>query len=498
MYITDNFSEYNTLPLPELPLNKAQIKLQKKALLNPYSALDTPRADLDEKTAQTIDTLHQDYLSQKAHYKRTEDASRLISRKIGEAKRNGQSVDSFIQEKQLLQRQLSDAKSALKEAEQALLSQLDISGTSQASPKPTATDSNRSEASSSLAPPPVNIAITTLDDDLSDAWDVYVRNQPSASIYHHSKWRGVISRCFQHDSHYLCARDESSHIVGILPLIRLKSRLFGDLMVSMPYFNYGGVVADHPDVASQLIESANALGSSLHIEHIEYRDTQSRDGLPVRTDKVNMILELPDTVEQLWQQLGSKLRAQIKRAQREKPQVACGGIDLVDDFYTVFARNMRDLGTPVYSKRFFLDIMRTFPEQCRVIVVYLEQRPVAVGFLIANKDILDIPWASTIREFNRYSVNMCLYWEVLKYAIEHNFHSFDFGRSTVDAGTYRFKKQWGAKPRQLYWHYWLRDGGEIPVINPHNPRYKLVIAIWQRLPLQLTKWLGPPIVKNIP
>ena len=124
--------------------------------------------------------------------------------------------------------------------------------------------------------------------------------------------------------------------------------------------------------------------------------------------------------------------------------------------------------------------------------------PVASGFLIGFKKRLEIPWASSLKEYNKLSPNMLLYWSVLKFAIENGYKQFDFGRSSIESGTYRFKEQWGAKPIQLYWYYWLSNGGKLPELNPHNPKYQTAINIWKRLPLSVTKIIGPRIVKNLP
>ena len=269
-------------------------------------------------------------------------------------------------------------------------------------------------------------------------------------------------------------------------------------MVSMPYFNYGGAIADTPEIEQQLIDTANKQAEELGLSHIEYRDDISRSGMPARTDKVNMILPLPDDDAVLWQGFNAKLRAQIRRAQRESHQVLTGGHNCLQDFYTVFARNMRDLGTPVYSRRFFEQILQTFPQQSKIVVIRLGQRPVAAAFLLAHGERMEIPWASTIRDVNHLSINMMLYWEVLKLATRSGCRFFDFGRSSKDAGTYRFKQQWGAQPQPCYWHYWLPDGAEPPKLNPDNPKYALAIRLWQKLPVWASKLLGPPIVRNLP
>jgi FemAB-related protein (PEP-CTERM system-associated) len=251
-------------------------------------------------------------------------------------------------------------------------------------------------------------------------------------------------------------------------------------------------------IEQKLMDAASNLAKSIGTGHIEYRDEIVRNSLPVRTDKVNMILSLPESEGHLWDTFPSKLRSQIRRAQREKVQVNSGGIECLADFYTVFAQNMRDLGTPVYGKVLFENILQTFPEGCRIINVHHEGRPVASAFLLRYKETLEIPWASTIKDVNHLSINMLLYWEVLKFAIKNRCQYFDFGRSSKGSGTFRFKQQWGAKPKPSYWHYWLPDDVEMPKLNPENPKYLLAISIWKKLPVFLTKILGPKIVRNLP
>jgi FemAB-related protein (PEP-CTERM system-associated) len=174
------------------------------------------------------------------------------------------------------------------------------------------------------------------------------------------------------------------------------------------------------------------------------------------------------------------------------------GIDLLDDFYGVFARNMRDLGTPVYGRSFFEAILEGFPKDARICVVYLGQQPVAGGFLYGFQSTLEIPWASADRRYNHLAPNMLLYSSVLEFACREGFRVFDFGRSTANSGPYRFKEQWGARPVQLHWYNWTPDGRTAVDVSPENARYRLAIEAWKRMPLALTKIVGPSLVRNIP
>jgi len=340
---------------------------------------------------------------------------------------------------------------------------------------------------------------SSTDSEVLSRWDDYVQTHAEGSLYHLSSWQKIIKNQFGHKSFYFYAENTEGQITGVLPVVQLKSKLFGNYMVSVPYFNYGGVIADDNQTAKELMLKAAEFAEKQSVSHVEYRDTQQYDGdWGLREDKVVMLLDLPSESEQLWKDIGTKVRAQVKRPQREPVSVKHGGLDLLNDYYEVFAQNMRDLGTPVYSKKFFKAILEAFPDNSHIVCVYHNDKPAAAGFLLGFKDRMEIPWASALREFNKISVNMLLYWEVLQHTIEQGYKQFDFGRSTINAGTYRFKKQWGSKPKQLYWHYWLAEGQDVPKMNPDNPKYKLVISIWQKLPVWLTKVIGPPIVKNLP
>ncbi|MDJ0806106.1 MAG: FemAB family PEP-CTERM system-associated protein [Gammaproteobacteria bacterium] len=467
---------------------------RKAILIDPLSAYTTEHPDATDSEMESLKIDSEQYQALKKRLKDERSRSKAISRKIGEAKQQGHPCESLKQAMQTQSRQVKQLNEALKEQERLIydwFSAIEPSAKEQNSKVP----AGRTYSSTKLDLNSVTISLLGKE---IEAWNAYVTKTPSASIYHRAEWKQLIKQTFGHDGIYCLAKIPQHGVVGILPLIRLKSRLFGDFLVSMPYFNYGGPVADHPVVEEKLMAFANDEAARLGVEYVEYRDDIERQGLQVQTHKVNMQLALPVESDELWNSFSSKLRAQIKRPYRENPQIKIGGMDLLDDFYQVFAHNMRDLGTPVYAKSFFTNILQTFPSEGTIICVKLKEQPVAAGFLLSHGRLLEIPWASTVKSANPLSVNMLLYWEVLKFGMGQGFEWFDFGRSTIDAGTYRFKRQWGAQPKQLYWHYWLREGQKLPSLNPSNPKYALMIAMWKKLPLALTRVLGPPIVKNLP
>lgn len=330
-------------------------------------------------------------------------------------------------------------------------------------------------------------------------WNTFVESCAGRTNYHQYGWRKVIEESFGHRTHYLVAREDEGRICGVLPLAHLKSALFGNFLVSLPFFNYGGLLYSEEGAAAALLESSRRLRDELGAEHVELRHLYTpQQGLPARNHKVTMLLELAESVEAQWQRLDPKVRNQVRKAEKTGLSVLTGQLELLDGFYRVFCRNMRDLGTPVYPERFFRQVLESFPEATRIISVQREGKTIAAGLLSWYADTLEVPWASSIRDYRELCPNNLLYWEAIRFAIGHGFARFDFGRSTPGEGTFRFKKQWGAEPHQLHWNYLVSAGQPLPELSPSNPKYRLAIGIWQRLPLALTNLLGPPIVRNIP
>jgi serine/alanine adding enzyme len=331
------------------------------------------------------------------------------------------------------------------------------------------------------------------------AWNAYVASHPHSSNYHRYGWRGVIEKSFGHHTYYLTAKNGDGDICGILPLTYMNSALFGKFLVSLPFFNYGGVLASCDETIWQLLDESRRILMETQGDYVEFRHREmSASGLETREHKVTMILNLEKDEDTAWKMLDAKVRNQVRKAEKSGLQVVTGHLELLDGFYEVFCRNMRDLGTPVYCKDFFRNILNSFPDSTQIISIILGSKTIASGILTWFKDTLEVPWASSIRDYREMCPNNLLYWEAIKFAIRNKSSIFDFGRSTPGEGTYRFKKQWGALPYQLYWQYLLKDGEKVPELNTKNSKYELAIKVWQRLPVSLTKVLGPRIVKNIP
>lgn len=344
--------------------------------------------------------------------------------------------------------------------------------------------------------PSINIIHTCAKDD----WDGYVRSHPNGSIYHSFAWREVIEKAFSKKTYYLCAKDMNGKVCGVLPLVRLRCALVGDFLVSMPYCNYGGVLADTSEIETQLSIEAKTIGRTLGCDTLELRNLGRVDwpNWILRSDKVLLALNLPDSSEKLWKTIGSKCRAQIRRPLKEHTEILHGGAELIPDFYNVFCRNIRDLGTPVYPKSFFETIVEVLKAKVHIIVIKVGDRPVASCFLIGHENVMEIPWAASKRDYNRLGVNMLLYWEALKYAMDNGFSRFDFGRSSRDSGTFHFKRQWGAEEKEIPWAYWFHDGRGSTLGFASGLRMRLAVRVWSKIPLPIANWLGPKISPSLP
>lgn len=380
------------------------------------------------------------------------------------------------------------------------------------------------------------IQVVQLEDNA--AWDRYVAGHPMANAYHASSWQKIIANTYGYKTYALaavngagsCASEQPTpNVKGLLPLVHLKTPYFNNRLVSMPFFDHGGILADNRDCEEKLLQAALALGKHHKVQRIELRHLEKIASLEeggvlcarieegdfkaganlqeftpewsLRSHKVRLLLPLPDSSELLMKSFKSKLRSQIRRPIKAGLKVAIGGAEMLNDFYTVFSINMRDLGSPVHARSLLQGVVELFNNSTRVALVYKGDAPVAAALLVGFKNVMINPWASSLRQHSRESPNMLLYWSMLAYAADHGYRYFDFGRSTPDQGTYRFKVQWGAQPYPMYWYtIWLkrRRPPKKSHAEPATSRSKIwAVRLWQKLPLPLSRVMGPPIRKHI-
>lgn len=327
-------------------------------------------------------------------------------------------------------------------------------------------------------------------------WDAFVRGAAGWTAFHLHAWKPLLETLFGHECPYLAARRPDGVLVGVLPLVRVRSRLFGHYLVSMPFLNYGGPLGSAEAVVA-LTDHAVGLADAGSVKLLELR---SRTALPIALTpshrKITVVLDLPGDAEALRKQIGSKVRSQIKRPEKEGVVVRFGP-DQVEPFFEVFALHMRDLGTPAQPKALFREIADRFGDDAWFGCAWLGDRPVACGAGFRWADEFEMTWASSLYRYNRLSPNMLLYWAFMERAIGEGVRLFNFGRCSVDSGTHRFKRQWGSRDETLWW-YQHTTSGPATTPSPDDGVYAWGPRIWRHLPVGLASRLGPLIVRSIP
>ena len=339
------------------------------------------------------------------------------------------------------------------------------------------------------------VEVAAFDGDAVE-WDGFVRRQSGWSHFHLYGWRNAIERVFGHDCVYLGARD-GGKLVGVLPLVRVKSLIFGHFLVSMPFVNYGGPLGS--DIAvRELVREASDEARRRRVKLLEFRSrTELPIDLAVSLRKITVVLDIPDSgATGLWRKLDAKVRSQIRRPQKEGVTVRFGR-DQVRPFFEVFSRHMRDLGTPTQPLAFFQTLADLFADDVWFGCAYLGEQPIAGGCGFRWNGEFEMTWASALHEYKRIAPNMQLYWSFIERTAESGLRLFNFGRCTPGGGTHRFKLQWGTREEQLWWYQVSASAGATTP-SPDDGAFAWGPMIWKRLPTRFATALGPRIVRYIP
>lgn len=347
----------------------------------------------------------------------------------------------------------------------------------------------------------INIRFATAKD--KQAWDAYVYPHLDATPYQLFGWKESVESAYGHKSCYLIA-ENNNQISGIFPLFQFEIPCISKSLISLPYCDSGNVLSDTDETRRLLTKKAIELLNEKKPTSFEnrcgqeqfYENRYGRYNIAIKSDKVGMLLELPRSSDELWKSLKSKLRSQVRKSNKNGLRFCWGQLKDVKSFYEVFSRNMQTLGSPVHSKEWIRRIIASYGDNARMGLVFKNDQPVGCGIILFTKHRVSVPWASTLREFNRLSPNMMLYWNFLKFAADNEKRTFDFGRSTLNEGTYRFKKQWGAEPHPLYWYH-FSDAPPAKSKSTNGGIREKLEHIWQKIPLSAANIIGPRVRKYI-
>ena len=341
--------------------------------------------------------------------------------------------------------------------------------------------------------------IRVVDEQSRFLWDSYVQTHPDHSPYHMFAWLQAVNQAYKHPVRHLAATVDNK-IVGVLPVVLFSVPLRGSSICSLPYCDIGGCLADSEEIKMSLKEKAIELKSSTGSKNVEYRERSiALKDESLDNKKVSMLLSLPDNPDNLMSGFKSKLRSQIRKAEKNGLNYELGlQPQLIDEFYQILSKNMLRLGSPVHSKKWYDSICREYESNCIISIVRNQEKAIASGLILFSGDQACIPWASTLSEYNKLSPNMLLYWSLLKCSIENGCKQFDFGRSTYNEGTFKFKQQWGASPVPLNWHTEEIKDTTGPLTNSKTGAFrKLFESTWRKMPLSAANLIGPQIRKYI-
>ncbi|MGF1765208.1 FemAB family XrtA/PEP-CTERM system-associated protein [Aliivibrio kagoshimensis] len=351
---------------------------------------------------------------------------------------------------------------------------------------------------SHLSQPAINIVINNLQPSLHAAWDRYVEGHEQGSFFHYAAWSSIATDVFNHSSHYLIAQQDDT-IVGVLPLIEQKSMLFGHALISTPFCAVGGTLADNDYVRRQLENEALAIGRELSVDYVELRDQypcEFSEPWQLHCKHANFSAPIADDNEQILTSIKRKQRAVVRHSL--KNDLIYSNEDNVDVCFNLYAQSVRNLGTPVFSKLLFVKLKEYFGERCETVVIYnADQQPISSVMNFYFQDTVLPYYAGSSDLARQYKSHDFMYYQLMCHAKESGCQHFDFGRSKVDSGSYKFKRNWGFSEQKLYYRIALINAVSLPNLSPNNPKYQLLIKAWKKLPLPISNFIGPFLSKYL-
>lgn len=339
--------------------------------------------------------------------------------------------------------------------------------------------------------------ILPLQKKLYSEWDNYVHSHSEGSPFHLSPWMEAVEKSFGHKSSSFLLTDRNK-ICGVLPLTQIKSLLFGNILSSIPFAAYGGIVADNEKYFQLLLDHAKKQTRDLNADYLDLKFQFAKEtDLPETDLHVTFIKELFQEHEENMKAIPRKQRAMVRKGIKSGLN-AHYSRDYLDDFYRLYAQNVQRMGTPVYGKKWFASLLDCFGDKANLMVIEHQGEIISGVLSLFHQETILPYYAASNAKYWHLAPNDFQYWELMRHAVDRGCRFFDFGRSKKDTGHYRYKCHWGFEPQPLHYQYYLHNLDQLPELNPLNPKYKLKIAAWKKLPAWLAQRLGPHIVKYIP
>ncbi len=332
-----------------------------------------------------------------------------------------------------------------------------------------------------------------------DAWDDYVNRHEQGTFYHLSGWQEVIDSTYAHPC-YFSYVVEDDKITAVLPLVQVKSKLFGNTLISTPFCIQGGILADHSSAYQMLVEHAKSLAKQLEVSYVEFRSEADKSlalGLVCPKEQLSVVFgcELASQPAKILANVKKKQRAVIRQSLNNNLRYQIE--DDVTNLYKIYSYSVRNLGTPVFSKRLFQRLLAVFPTQCEILTVFHEEKPVSSVMSFYYKGKVLPHFGGGVHDARALKSNDYMYYQLMCHGAQKGCDYFDFGRSKVDSGAYNYKKHWGMQASPAGNHYYLNLAKDTPTLNVNNPKYALAIKLWKKLPLPVSQLLGPQLSKYL-
>lgn len=332
-------------------------------------------------------------------------------------------------------------------------------------------------------------------------WDNFVKSNNDTTFYHQIGWKNVIERTYGHKPYYLFAKNDTDEIIGILPMFLIKSLFFGKRLISIPFTSYGGLCCGNDYIGKAMLDEIKYIGDNLGVDFFEFRCLKSNNAyqnLRYMNDYSTFFLDLSSGIGYIWKNMNKKVRNMIRKGEKNNLKFESEinseiNNDAISRFYEIYSKNMKYLGTPVHSQKFFENIYKTFSQDVVIATAKKNEDVISSIYLLKFKDTIISGWASSLIESLKYAPNDFIYWNSIKYSCENNILKFDFGRSLANSNNSNFKKRWGCVEVQLYYYYPLTK----ILLAPQN-EYGNCAKIWSKLPYNITKVIGPIIRRGIP
>lgn len=328
-------------------------------------------------------------------------------------------------------------------------------------------------------------------------WDAFVRASGTGSPFHLFAWKRAVQAAFGHRPHYLMAV-RGGGVEGVLPLFEVRGLLGGRALISVPYAVYGGICADTPAAREALLAAAAERARRRGAGYVELRHRAGQEmELPTKSLYVTFSRPISASEEENLEAIPRKQRRMTRQGTKYGLRAEIG-MQHLDTFYEIYAASVHSLGSPVFPRRLFHSLVAEFGKECELLTVWRNDRMLSGVLTLLYEDQALPYYGGAVREALQYAVNDFMYWELMCHVARAGYRVFDFGRSREGTGAYNFKRHWGFEPRPLPYQYALLGGATMPNMSPSNPKMRLAVETWKRLPLSLTKRAGPLLTRFLP